>query len=194
MVTGALSHSRGLNCTRWATSCGRRAASRTKLAKARGDPSLADRTEAAFTISAECPKEVLHRDSDGYTVLMEMVRNYDWPRRTGPRPRTRRRRHPFGRRRRCTRVRWNRKKTASSCSKRADRTIKSNQGGTASDTARNNGHAFLAELIDNYRPKPGSVAAVAQARRDAEAKRRAAALGLVNGGRCAQCAADCVVS
>ena len=30
--------------------------------------------------------------------------------------------------------------------------------------------------------------------RDAEAKRRAAALGLVNGGRCAQCAADCVVS
>ena len=76
----------------------------------------------------------------------------------------------------------------------ADRTIKSNQGGTASDTARNNGHAFLAELIDNYKPKPGSVAAVAQARRDAEAKRRAAALGLVNGGRCAQCAADCVVS
>ena len=52
-----------------------------KLAKARGDPSLADRTEAAFTkLASECPeKEVLHRDSDGYTVLMEMVRNYDWP-------------------------------------------------------------------------------------------------------------------
>ena len=48
-----------------------------KLAKARGDPSLADRTEAAFTkLASECPeKEVLHRDSDGYTVLMEMVRN-----------------------------------------------------------------------------------------------------------------------
>ena len=89
----------------------------------------------------------------------------------------------------------NRKKTAIVLLERgADRTIKSNQGGTASDTARNNGHEFLAELIDNYKPKPGSVAAVAQARRDAEAKRRAAALGLVNGGRCAQCAADCVVS
>ena len=47
-----------------------------KLAKARGDPSLADRTEAAFTkLASECPeKEVLHHDSDGYTVLMEMVR------------------------------------------------------------------------------------------------------------------------
>ena len=171
-----------------------------KLAKARGDPSLADRTEAAFTkLASECPeKEVLHRDSDGYTVLMEMVRNYDWPEGAN---------EVLGRGldvdattiwsttalHSC--AAWNRKKTAIVLLERgADRTIKSNQGGTASDTARNNGHAFLAELIDNYKPKPGSVAAVAQARRDAEAKRRAAALGLVNGGRCAQCAAVCVVS
>ena len=171
-----------------------------KLAKARGDPSLADRTEAAFTkLASECPaKEVLHRDSDGYTVLMEMVHNYDWPEGAN---------EVLGRGldvdattiwsttalHSC--AAWNRKKTAIVLLERgADRTIKSNQGGTASDTARNNGHEFLAELIDNYKPKPGSVAAVAQARRDAEAKRRAAALGLVNGGRCAQCAADCVVS